>query len=85
MIFLTLKLKASSSIIHHIITNFLIDVEYFADLDKYSCHHTHVCVQEEDAGTLESLSDQLGLAELWETLSNCLRELADTPDHHAGV
>merc|ERR1719483_1725657 len=32
---------------------------------------------------LESLSDQLTLTELWATLSNCLKELADTPDHHA--
>merc|ERR1712142_1129545 len=32
---------------------------------------------------LESLSDQLTLTDLWATLSNCLKELADTPDHHA--
>ena len=32
---------------------------------------------------LESLSEQLSLDELWSTLSACLRELADTPDHHA--
>jgi len=32
---------------------------------------------------LESLSEQLDLTQLWETLSACLRELADTPDHHA--
>eukprot|EP00092_Neocalanus_flemingeri_P041280 GFUD01044951.1.p1 GENE.GFUD01044951.1~~GFUD01044951.1.p1 ORF type:complete len:4316 (+),score=1501.53 GFUD01044951.1:136-13083(+) len=32
---------------------------------------------------LDSLSDQLTLTELWATLSNCLKELADTPDHHA--
>lgn len=32
---------------------------------------------------LESLSDQLSLASLWNTLSNCLKELAETPDHHA--
>jgi len=32
---------------------------------------------------LESLSDQLDLSQLWQTLSSCLRELADTPDHHA--
>ena len=33
--------------------------------------------------SLESLSEQLCLSELWSTLSNCLKELADTPDHHA--
>ena len=32
---------------------------------------------------LESLSEQLDLTPLWETLSSCLRDLADTPDHHA--
>merc|ERR1719295_2474168 len=35
------------------------------------------------ADSLESLSDQLALSDLWATLSNCLKELADTPDHHA--
>merc|ERR1712098_25916 len=29
---------------------------------------------------LESLSDQLTLTDLWATLSNCLKELADTPN-----
>ena len=33
--------------------------------------------------SLESLSEQLCLSDLWSTLSNCLKELADTPDHHA--
>jgi len=33
--------------------------------------------------TLESLSSQLALDELWNTLSACLQELVDTPDHHA--
>merc|ERR1711994_262868 len=33
--------------------------------------------------SLESLSEQLDLSDLWSTLSNCLQELADTPDHHA--
>ena len=33
--------------------------------------------------SLESLSEQLSLSDLWSTLSNCLKELADTPDHHA--
>merc|ERR1719336_891941 len=33
--------------------------------------------------SLESLSEQLCLSDLWTTLSNCLKELADTPDHHA--
>ena len=33
--------------------------------------------------SLESLSDQLTLASLWDTLSACLKELAETPDHHA--
>ena len=33
--------------------------------------------------SLESLSDQLDLGDLWSTLSDCLKELADTPDHHA--
>lgn len=31
----------------------------------------------------ELLSNELALDELWETLSRCLLELADTPDHHA--
>ena len=33
--------------------------------------------------SLESLSEQLNLSDLWSTLSDCLKELADTPDHHA--
>ncbi len=33
--------------------------------------------------SLESLSEQLQLGSLWDTLSNCLKDLADTPDHHA--
>merc|ERR1712226_1123337 len=33
--------------------------------------------------TLESLSVQLTLNSLWDTLSACLKELAETPDHHA--
>ena len=32
---------------------------------------------------LECLSDQLTLTDLWATLSNCQKELADTPDHSA--
>merc|ERR1719225_132553 len=37
----------------------------------------------ENTVTLPSLSDQLTLNCLWDTLSSCLRDLADTPDHHA--
>ena len=33
--------------------------------------------------SLPSLSDELLLNVLWDTLSACLRDLADTPDHHA--
>jgi E3 ubiquitin-protein ligase HUWE1 len=33
--------------------------------------------------SLPSLSDELLLNTLWDTLSACLRDLADTPDHHA--
>ena len=33
--------------------------------------------------SLPSLSDELLLNILWDTLSACLRDLADTPDHHA--
>jgi hypothetical protein len=33
--------------------------------------------------TLESLSSQLALDELWKTLSAFFQELFDTPDHHA--
>jgi len=32
---------------------------------------------------LPNLSEQLQLDVLWETLSACLLQLADTPDHHA--
>ena len=39
--------------------------------------------EKELVDTLESLSDQLTLKSLWDTLSNCLKELAETPDHHA--
>merc|ERR1712088_459189 len=39
--------------------------------------------EKELVDTLESLSDQLTLNSLWDTLSNCLKELAETPDHHA--
>merc|ERR1719410_3079156 len=40
-------------------------------------------VEAASADSLESLSDQLILSSLWDTLSNCLKELAETPDHHA--
>lgn len=32
---------------------------------------------------LPRLSEQLHLEDLWETLSECLKELAGSPDHHA--
>lgn len=38
---------------------------------------------EESVPPQQSLSDQLGLEELWNTLGDCLTELAKTPDHHA--
>lgn len=38
---------------------------------------------EEVPDSLESLSEQLDLTGLWDTLSLCLQDLADTPDHHA--
>lgn len=34
-------------------------------------------------GELPRLSDQLQLDEMWQTLGDCLTELAKTPDHHA--
>lgn len=37
----------------------------------------------EKSECLESLSDLLNLDKLWETLSSCLKDLAETPDHHA--
>jgi len=40
-------------------------------------------VESEAPECLESLSDQLNLTDLWATLSSCLKELAETPDHHA--
>lgn len=39
--------------------------------------------EEEEEDSLASLSEELSLDELWDALSSCLRELADTPDHHA--
>lgn len=39
--------------------------------------------EESAAAPQPSLSDQLGLEELWNTLGDCLTELAKTPDHHA--
>lgn len=33
--------------------------------------------------SLPSLSEQLQLDYLWQTLSSCLKDLEDTPDHHA--
>ena len=39
--------------------------------------------EEEEEDSLASLSEELSLEELWDALSSCLRELADTPDHHA--
>ena len=39
--------------------------------------------KEEEEDSLASLSEELSLEELWDALSSCLRELADTPDHHA--
>eukprot|EP00095_Tigriopus_kingsejongensis_P000124 snap_masked-scaffold450_size166944-processed-gene-0.5 protein:Tk00124 transcript:snap_masked-scaffold450_size166944-processed-gene-0.5-mRNA-1 annotation:"e3 ubiquitin-protein ligase huwe1-like isoform x5" len=33
--------------------------------------------------SLESLSEELELQHLWDALSGCLKDLADTPDHHA--
>ncbi|XP_076304373.1 LOW QUALITY PROTEIN: HECT, UBA and WWE domain containing E3 ubiquitin protein ligase 1 [Tachypleus tridentatus] len=38
---------------------------------------------EEEELTLPRLSEELHLDDLWEMLSECLKELADTPDHHA--
>ncbi|XP_048739045.2 E3 ubiquitin-protein ligase HUWE1-like isoform X5 [Ostrea edulis] len=38
---------------------------------------------EESAPPQLSLSEQLSLEELWNTLGECLTELAKTPDHHA--
>ncbi|XP_061178702.1 E3 ubiquitin-protein ligase HUWE1-like [Saccostrea echinata] len=38
---------------------------------------------EEVAPPQQSLSEQLGLDDLWNTLGECLTELAKTPDHHA--
>ena len=38
---------------------------------------------EQQQESLESLSDQLSLEHLWDALSSCLKDLADTPDHHA--
>merc|ERR1712142_130415 len=40
-------------------------------------------VESEAPECLKSLSDQLNLTDLWATLSSCLKELAETPDHHA--
>jgi E3 ubiquitin-protein ligase HUWE1 len=37
----------------------------------------------EEEEVLPTLSEQLTLDRLWDTLSSCLLELADTPDHHA--
>ena len=39
--------------------------------------------EEEEEDSLASLSEELSLEVLWDALSSCLRELADTPDHHA--
>ena len=38
---------------------------------------------DEEEDSLASLSEELSLEVLWDALSSCLRELADTPDHHA--
>lgn len=38
---------------------------------------------EESPIVLPRLSEQLELDELWETLGECLSELAKMPDHHA--
>lgn len=40
-------------------------------------------VDEPNVKSEESLSIELQLDDLWETLSQCLLELAETPDHHA--
>lgn len=42
-----------------------------------------VKIEEPTVKTDESLSIELQLERLWDTLSECLLELADTPDHHA--
>ncbi|KAI1287400.1 E3 ubiquitin-protein ligase HUWE1 [Halotydeus destructor] len=36
-----------------------------------------------DESTPETLSSELNLSHLWDSLSGCLLELADAPDHHA--
>ena len=38
---------------------------------------------EQQLFVLPRLSEQLQLEDLWETLGECLTELAKTPDHHA--
>lgn len=40
-------------------------------------------VEAEERPVLPNLSEQLRLDGLWDTLSTCLLQLADTPDHHA--
>ena len=40
-------------------------------------------VDAEERPVLPNLSEQLRLDGLWDTLSTCLLQLADTPDHHA--
>ena len=49
---------------------------------KEAAKEVKEAVKEPEA-VLPSLSEQLTLCNLWDTLSFCLRDLADTPDHHA--
>lgn len=55
-----------------------------SDMEVDPAIHSNDSTPETEVGKPEeSLSIELHLDDLWDTLSECLLELADTPDHHA--
>lgn len=66
-------------ILTFVFLNSLYKIFFFPILDKAAePQSTH----QEDPGSLH-LSKELKLEKLWDALSDCLSELADTSDHHA--
>jgi E3 ubiquitin-protein ligase HUWE1 len=67
-------------IIRHLKFNIVYYTNGTVLLDTPGCNGQQKGAEED---VLPTLSEQLTLDKLWDTLSSCLLELADTPDHHA--
>ncbi|CAG2109884.1 unnamed protein product, partial [Medioppia subpectinata] len=77
-----LTAKASSQSFFLRILKVIIQLRDSIRLQKNKRNTDGVSAMEVD-GQDDSLSNELHLDDLWQALSSCLLELADTPDHHA--